>query len=96
MLSGSDRYSTNTAVLNRFSNDFDLSNVYFATGENFPDALAGTALAALTNSPIVLINNALNKATTDFLTLNSNKIKNETAFGGESITPTSVISAAGN
>jgi|GEM_PF-6908798 len=90
-LSGSDRYSTNTAVLNRFSSDFNLTNVYFATGENFPDALAGTALAAQTSAPIVLINNTLNKSTIDFLALNLDKIKNKTAFGGESVTPTSVI-----
>lgn len=94
-LSGSDRYSTNTAVLNRFSNDFDLTNVYFATGENFPDALAGTALAALTSSPIVLINSTINKAASDFIAQNSSKIENEIAFGGESITPSSVITEAG-
>jgi subtilisin family serine protease len=90
-LSGSDRYSTNAAVLNRFSNDFNLTNVYFATGENFPDALSGSALAALTNSPIVLIGAVSNKDISDFLSLNSNKVQNEGVFGGESITPTAAI-----
>ncbi len=49
---GYDQYETNSIVLNQLP--FDSSHVYVATGENFPDALAGAALAAKTNSPIFL------------------------------------------
>ncbi|MDQ7095559.1 cell wall-binding repeat-containing protein [Desulfosporosinus sp. PR] len=49
---GYDQYETNTIVLNQLP--FDSSQVYVATGINFPDALAGAALAAKTNSPILL------------------------------------------
>ncbi|KLU66893.1 N-acetylmuramoyl-L-alanine amidase LytC precursor [Desulfosporosinus acididurans] len=49
---GYDQYETNSIVLNQLP--FDSSKVYVATGENFPDALAGAALAAKTNSPIFL------------------------------------------
>lgn len=56
---GSSRYDTNIAVLNKFRNDLNLSNIYLASGENFPDALAGSALAAKNSSAIVLVNGSL-------------------------------------
>ncbi|MGC7871943.1 cell wall-binding repeat-containing protein [Desulfosporosinus sp. SYSU MS00001] len=49
---GYDQYETNSIVLNQLP--YNSSHVYVATGENFPDALAGAALAAKTNSPIFL------------------------------------------
>lgn len=54
-LSGLDRYKTNAAVLDSFNVDY--SNVYLANGADTSaaDALAGSALAARTNSPIVLV-----------------------------------------
>ncbi|KAA8666394.1 cell wall-binding repeat-containing protein [Clostridium sp. HV4-5-A1G] len=56
---GSSRYDTNIAVLNKFRNDLNLSNIYLASGENFPDALAGSALAAKNSSAIALVNGSL-------------------------------------
>lgn len=50
---GYDQYETNTVVLKQLP--FDASNVYVATGENFPDALAGATLAAKNNAPILLL-----------------------------------------
>jgi len=50
---GYDQYQTNTTVLNQLP--FETSNIYVATGENFPDALAGAALAAKSDSPIILL-----------------------------------------
>ncbi len=52
-LAGNDQYDTNLAILNRFK--FDTSNLYVATGENFPDALAGATLAANHNQSILLV-----------------------------------------
>lgn len=52
-LSGADRYLTNISVLNSLS--FNKSKVFVATGESFPDALAGAALASQQNNPIFLI-----------------------------------------
>lgn len=52
-LSGNDRYLTNIDVLTKLTQD--ASTVYVATGEDFPDALAGAALAAKENHPIVLV-----------------------------------------
>lgn len=53
---GQDRYDTNMQVISHFSSDIQKQKVYFCTGENYPDALAGTALAQATKSPLVLMN----------------------------------------
>lgn len=54
-ISGVNRYETNAAILKIFPQDY--SKVYIAKGtnENLVDALAGSALAALGNNPIVLV-----------------------------------------
>lgn len=52
-LSGTDRYGTNLEILNKLS--FNTEAIYVATGTKFPDALAGAALAAKNNNPIVLV-----------------------------------------
>lgn len=52
-LAGLDRYETNLKVLNTLS--YNSNSIYIATGEDFPDALAGAVLAAKQNNPIVLV-----------------------------------------
>jgi len=54
-LSGLNRYETNAAILAKFPQDY--SNIYLAKGtdNNLVDALAGSALAALNNNPIILV-----------------------------------------
>ncbi|AFM42966.1 RCC1 domain-containing protein, alpha-tubulin suppressor [Desulfosporosinus acidiphilus SJ4] len=54
-LAGDDCFGTNATVLNQFS--VTPQTVYLANGNNFPDALAGSALAAKTGDPILLVNN---------------------------------------
>ncbi|WP_411682394.1 cell wall-binding repeat-containing protein [Clostridium thailandense] len=53
-LSGIDRYETSLEVFKYFNLNVDTS--IFANGENFPDALSGSALAAKLNAPILLTN----------------------------------------
>jgi putative cell wall-binding protein len=55
-LAGADRYETNAAILAKFPQNY--SKIYLAKGtnENLVDALTGSALAALGNYPIVLVN----------------------------------------
>lgn len=60
---GDDRYETNVAVIKRFYNEYNFNNVYTASGGNFPDALSGSAAAAMTNSPLFLVS----KDTTPFI-----------------------------
>lgn len=52
-LAGASRYDTMAAVAQEFQGE--IQNLSFATGEDFPDALAGAALAAHQASTIVLV-----------------------------------------
>lgn len=54
-LSGSDRYATALAINTACSDVLDSDTIVAATGTAFPDALAGGALAAFNNAPIVLL-----------------------------------------
>ncbi|AHF07979.1 cell wall-binding repeat-containing protein [Desulfitobacterium metallireducens] len=50
---GNSRYATSLSIAQAF--EFSGDTVTFAYGENFPDALAGSVLAAKLDAPIVLI-----------------------------------------
>lgn len=52
---GMDRYKTSINVADYFNLNGNI--VTFAYGENFPDALSGSVLAAKLNAPIILIGN---------------------------------------
>jgi putative cell wall-binding protein len=52
-VSGSDRFATAAAISNRFFNAVPL--VYVTTGLNYPDAVAGGAVAAGIGAPILLV-----------------------------------------
>ena len=54
-LQGHDRYDTNVAVLNKFAQELDFNSIYAATGNNYPDALAASALACQSKSPVCLV-----------------------------------------
>lgn len=56
-LAGNDRFDTAGAVLNEFS--VSPQTVYLANGFNFQDAIAGSALAAKTGDPVLLIDHTL-------------------------------------
>lgn len=51
-ISGADRYATAAAVAARYPAGRPV--VYLATGENYPDALSGAALAARDDAPVLL------------------------------------------
>jgi putative cell wall-binding protein len=50
---GEDRYATSTQILKSFFPG--VQKIYLATGQAFPDALAGAALAANSNTPMLLV-----------------------------------------
>jgi|GEM_PF-1399273 len=54
-LSGLTRIETNLAVINEFSSDLNFSNMFIASALDFPDGLSGSAAAALTSSPVFLL-----------------------------------------
>jgi putative cell wall-binding protein len=85
---GADRYDTaaKIAVGSGFSN---VANVVIATGEQFPDALAGSPLASALGSP-VLLTAANSVPNTTGAALVSLKATNVTLLGGKSAIGTTV------
>jgi putative cell wall-binding protein/lysophospholipase L1-like esterase len=64
--SGSDRYATSSALIaSLYPNN--PSEVCLATGEDYPDALAGSAYAGFWGEPIVLLPKSLDQPTLDLL-----------------------------
>lgn len=97
---GYDQYETNTVVLNQLT--YNTAQVYVATGVTFPDALAGAALAAKSNAPILLVpSHQLGTHTTTYLNQKRAAGTAFTIFGGwgiinykiESIIRTGVVQA---
>ena len=82
-LAGSNRYDTNKLVINEFKNLFIGNTIYLATGLDFPDSLAGSALAGKNNSPIVFVNKTVDQSTKQLVD-GLNKA-NLTALGGNTV-----------
>lgn len=79
-IAGADRYETSLAV----AQYFNLSgNVCIATGNNFPDALAGSVYAANHNAPIILADGSLSDQVMNYL--KTRKLTGATIFGGEAV-----------
>lgn len=79
-IAGNDRYETNNKLISYFNYMLNFSNAYISTGINYPDALAGGALAAKNNYPIILTAPYPNQCTKDII--NAFKISNITILGG--------------
>ena len=79
-LSGADRYETcvkvNRAFAKRFGND-----ICIATGKNFPDAIAGGAVAAALKAPMFLVGGKLTAQQKSYL--KNRKTDKYYIFGGE-------------
>ncbi len=88
---GADRFETNIAVLNRFASDLTFDKVYVATGSNFPDALAGSALAPITLSPIILIINIPEQISKDFVLSKISIISKVKVLGGAGVVSETAI-----
>ncbi|NMM63577.1 cell wall-binding protein [Clostridium sp. P21] len=82
---GMDRYETSLNIAKYF--DLDSSTVTFASGENFPDALAGSIYAAKYNAPVILVNsNIINQKNY----INGKSYLNQVIFGGPGVVPESI------
>lgn len=55
-LGGQNRYETNKNIFNKFKSELDTSNLYIASGLDFPDALSVSALAGKNSEFVVLSN----------------------------------------
>ncbi len=56
-LSGKNRYDTSLLITKTFLDTFPSGDVAFATGKNYPDALAGSVFAAVKGIPVLLSDN---------------------------------------
>jgi len=67
-IGGNNRYETSLLITKHFMDLFDYGAVAIATGKNFPDALAGGALAARYFMPVLLTDNStVSSSTKDFV-----------------------------
>lgn len=84
-LGGSSRYGTNSAVLNYFANEFSYDKVYIASGQNYPDALSGSSLAALSNSPLILVGTYVDPSVMSSVRDQHDKYNNVIILGGSAV-----------
>lgn len=88
---GNDRYETNLKVLNKFQ--FYFGTTFIASGRGFADALSASALAGMSQSPIVLADESLVSSDEAMYELKNlrGKMKMKYTVGGEGSVPTYVI-----
>lgn len=86
-ITGRDKYERNVNILKKFAGDVNPSTIYVATGENFPDALAGSVLAPKDSSAIILTSNVPAQSTRDYIDDNIHRIQKLKALGGDGVVP---------
>ncbi|MHB1340357.1 MAG: cell wall-binding repeat-containing protein [Coriobacteriia bacterium] len=90
---GSNRYETSyeLASFAQFGLDFGASGACVATGESFPDALAGGQLAGNRYAPLLLTDgDTLSAATATWLSENAEEVRGITILGGTGAISTGV------
>lgn len=90
-LGGKDRYETNTQILSFFSDILKSNTIYIATGEDYPDALAGSVLAARNLSPVVLVSDKPKQPTLDFMNKRNLTADNMHILGGNGAVSNSTV-----
>lgn len=80
-IDGTDKYERNLNVIKKFQNEINFETVFIASGNDFPDSLSGSALAAKTNSPVILVNGYNSNRVKDLF--KDKNIKNVIVLGGE-------------
>lgn len=91
-LGGQNRYETNINIIKEFEDGIDFSKVYVAAGEkaNLVDALAGSPLASMNSSAIILSNSILPDGAAEYLNTVLNPDSSINIFGGLGAVPTAV------
>lgn len=90
-LSGASRYETNAAVLNQFVDNFSYDKVYVASGENYPDALSGSVLAASSNSSLILVGNYVDPSVISSVQAQHDKYSDVVVLGGAAVVSDALI-----
>lgn len=86
-ISGSNRYQTNSRIIDKFKNSLNFSKLYIATGTNYPDALAGSALAAKNSSALLLTDYVPTYYTKEIIKTHRSSVLDYYILGGEAAVP---------
>ncbi|MBU3190273.1 cell wall-binding repeat-containing protein [Clostridium bowmanii] len=79
---GSDQYERNINIIKRFESDINFKSICVATGKDFPDALSGSAIAAMNSTAIVLVDDSnLKNITTNYISGKLPQVNNVYIFG---------------
>ncbi|MBM7605570.1 cell wall-associated protease [Metabacillus crassostreae] len=93
-ISGTNRYTTNSNIIEYFADVIDLDYPVIATGENYPDALAGSAFAASYWNPVILTHPTNSQQTTkDTVQRYSTLAEIYFVIGGEKALPDSTVNS---
>lgn len=90
-ITGKDEYERNLNTLNKFSKDIDYDTVYLASRTGFADALSGSALAALTYSPIILVGENAQANVQSYINDKTKDIGQVNVLGGEGVVKPAVL-----
>ncbi|WP_163192330.1 cell wall-binding repeat-containing protein [Clostridium thermarum] len=90
-IGGNDRYATNLAILNRFAAGFEFSDIYLATGANYPDAICSSALAGSKKAPIILVNSNDTNAQNAYIKTIGSRVKEVNVIGGAGVLPAETV-----
>lgn len=85
-IGGIDRYETSIEVAKYFN--LSSKSICAATGNNFPDIIAGSVYAAFNNSPVILVDKSVPDSLRAYI--NDRRIIKATIFGGEGAVSKSV------
>ncbi|AKN30744.1 cell wall-binding protein [Clostridium carboxidivorans P7] len=89
-LAGQDRYATALEIIKHFAPSDGYKSISISSGENYPDALAGAALAAKNNTPLVLVSKeSVSDAMAQYI--NKNTLDKSYIFGGTGVVTDKVI-----
>lgn len=78
-ISGKNRYETSINIAKHYNSE-KFENVIIANGNDFPDALAGSALSKKLNAPILLIDENVNSSRETINLIKSKLAKNGSIY----------------
>ncbi|WP_163195555.1 cell wall-binding repeat-containing protein [Clostridium thermarum] len=90
-IEGANRYETNLNVLAEFADELSFTYTFFATGANFPDALAGSALAGLAIAPVILVEPNMPQNVINEFRHAKDYMNHKFLLGGDSVVPRKTV-----
>ncbi|WP_446897699.1 cell wall-binding repeat-containing protein [Clostridium sp. LBM24168] len=84
-ISGNNSLDVNKAIIDKYKDKLDFVKVFLASDSTFADALSGSALAALNNNPIVLVDNNNQDNAKSTVDNNKSNIKTISVLGGTGV-----------